>query len=78
MVITKFPHNKYHFFKLLPRSVGIYTNIREWCIDTFGPAPYYYGEEIEDSNFRWLDDLFYGEIYFRDNQDVTLFLLKWG
>lgn len=41
-----------------------------WGRETFGPP----------SDSRWQDDLYgnYGTIYFRDEADRTLFLMRWG
>lgn len=41
--------------------------IRDWCCDTFGMP----GE-------HWRDDLVWGEVRFRNPEELDLFLLKWG
>lgn len=48
--------------------------IRDWCLETFGNPGYQ--EEIERS--RWLDDINeQGTIYLCNDEDLTLFLLRW-
>jgi len=52
--------------------------IRKWCYDMFGPG---LGEHrVESSPFihRWVDDVEWGEIKFSREEDLGLFLLKWG
>lgn len=48
--------------------------IRAWCLETLGPAGYQ--EPIERA--RWLDDINEsGTIYLCNDEDLTLFLLRW-
>ena len=52
--------------------------IRQWCYDMFGPG---LGEHrIDESPFihRWVDDVEWGEIKFSREEDLGLFLLRWG
>ena len=48
--------------------------IHDWCIETFGNAGYQ--EEIERS--RWLDNTEDSEIILCNDEDLTLFLLRWS
>lgn len=45
----------------------------QWCIDTFGQPGYQ--EEIERS--RWVNNFEYSEIMLCNDEDLTLFLLRW-
>ncbi len=48
--------------------------IRQWCYETFGGAGY-----CADTNeIRWHDSIHFGEIEFNREEDLSLFLLKWG
>jgi hypothetical protein len=48
--------------------------IRDWCVETLGPAGYQ--EAIERT--RWLDHISeQGEIFLCNDEDLTLFLLRW-
>jgi hypothetical protein len=49
-------------------------DMRTWCKEIYG-AP---GLVVDTSRPRWKDDIMWGEIRFRDKQDLTLFLLRWG
>ena len=49
-----------------------YYEISEWCHASFG-EPGYHEWEI-----RWRDDIFYGEAYFRDQEDLEWFVLRWS
>lgn len=41
--------------------------MKEWCRRMYG-----------ETATRWKDDIEYGEVRFKDNKDLTLFLLKWS
>jgi hypothetical protein len=48
--------------------------IRAWCIETYGQPGYQ--DVIERT--RWLDDINEnGEIFLCNDEDLTLFLLRW-
>lgn len=49
------------------------TEIRDWCLTTFGKSGYQ--EEIERS--RWVDNTTDSEIMLCNDEDLTLFLLRW-
>ena len=44
-----------------------YYEIGEWCYETFG-----------EPDFRWADEIFYGEVYFKHEEDLMLFVLRWS
>ena len=50
---------------------GLSTRVREWCVKTYGPV------NRNDSTPRWCDDTTWGEVRFRDESDLCMFLLKW-
>lgn len=54
----------------LPKN---YREIIEWCHTTFGQPGF-----LQDSTARWADDIWYGEVYFRDNEDLMMFVLRWS
>ena len=41
-------------------------DMRAWCQQTFGK-----------DDTRWKDDITFGEVRFKDEMDLALFLLKW-
>lgn len=41
-------------------------SIQNWCVETYGT-----------DQARWFDHIRWGEVYFRDEADVTLFVMKW-
>lgn len=47
--------------------------ITRWCYKTFGPP----GMNHLTRQVRWKDSIQYGEVYFKDAGDLTLFTLKW-
>lgn len=48
-------------------SQELINEIKQWCSTTYGEA-----------GKRWRDDIHNGEVLFRDETDVTLFLLRWS
>jgi hypothetical protein len=60
-----------------PWHVAAFTNpknyyeIAEWCHKTFGEPGYH------DKPTRWKDDIYYGEISFRNKEDLEWFMLRW-
>jgi hypothetical protein len=53
---------------------GGYKEIATWCYNTFG----YPGPQTDTQYPRWKDGIIYGEIAFNNEQDRTLFVLKWA
>lgn len=45
--------------------------MRAWCKECFGPV-----RDVYDS--RWKDDIMWGEVRFKSERDLTLFLLRWA
>lgn len=41
-------------------------SMQDWCVETYGTDP-----------TRWCDNIRWGEVRFRNEADVTLFVLKW-
>jgi hypothetical protein len=54
-------------------SFRLIDNIKEWCYNTYGEPGI-----PTNTTSRWYDSIKYGEILFRDERDVTLFLLRWS
>ena len=51
---------------------GMYELVSEWCHQTFGePGDCKHGA-------RWEDGLWFGEAWFRDEQDLMTFVLRWS
>ena len=49
-----------------------YGEVCEWCTKQFGPHP-----NQQDAWSRW-DHRYEGRIYFRDEKDYVLFVLRWS
>lgn len=47
-------------------------SITTWCSQTFGEAGY------RQHKSRWVNQIIWGEVCFRDEADLTLFLLRWS
>ena len=45
-----------------------------WCRQTFGPP----GNKFDDAEVRWRDQFYDGMVYFRDEADLAMFVLRWG
>lgn len=75
------PVSKYKFSRAKWHTVDIgmgswklgreYNDIIAWCNETFGPHP-----KRSDAWSRWWVGI--GQIYFRDQQDLVLYKLKWS
>ena len=50
---------------------GMLEPMSDWCHQTFGEA----GNSEE--NARWEDQLWFGEVWFRDEKDLNWFVLRW-
>ncbi len=48
--------------------------ITKWCYQTFG-AP---GMNHLTKQIRWKDSIQYGEVYFRNQDDQLMFVLRWS
>lgn len=49
-----------------------YDEVVAWCTQQFGPHP-----KQQDAWSRW-DHRYEGRIYFRDEEDYLMFVLRWG
>lgn len=49
-----------------------YYEIAEWCNKVFGPGGYH-----DTPQARWKDDIFYGEAWFKNKEDLEWFVLRW-
>ena len=49
-----------------------YDDVRQWCKEQFGPEP-----KFPDAWSRW-QHRYEHQIFFRDEKDYVLFLLRWG
>ena len=66
------PEKSFHRAEFtLPKN---YREIIDWCHATYG-AP---GFLLDGKQTRWADDIWYGEVYFRDKEDLVLFVLRWS
>jgi hypothetical protein len=66
MFIHHYKSNDWHiaaFKRLLLYEVSI---MREWCYYTYGVP-----------GFFWKDDIYNGEVHFKNEEDLLLFLLRW-
>jgi hypothetical protein len=50
------------------------SEITRWCYQTFGSP----GMNHLTKQIRWKDSVHYGEVYFKHEKDLTLFILKWS
>ncbi len=48
--------------------------ITRWCYKTFGPP----GMNHLTKQVRWKDSIQYGEVYFSNQEDQLMFVLKWS
>ena len=48
--------------------------IRQWCYNTYGDP----GHQVNTAEIRWIDDVGAGEVVFRREEDLLLFVLKWS
>ena len=68
-------HSRLRGFNFLCMSIketGLpfpHTNIRNWCLETFGP-------EGNKDQGRWYDGLL--GFYFKNREDAVQFILTWG
>lgn len=53
-----------------------YANIAVWCRQTYGNPNM--RENTKVDRVRWRDQLYDGILYFRDEVDRSMFILKWS
>lgn len=58
----------------MPRYGSQVDEMRAWCYKTFGQSGYH---PLTDE-FRWRDDIPYGEVRFSRKQDLEWFVIKWS
>jgi len=51
-----------------------YYDIAKWCYNTFGEPGFIHNTQ----RTRWADDIHYGEIYFSNEEDLLMFILRWS
>lgn len=69
-----FPENWHVAVFKMPARTSIIDDIRSWCYNAFGRPGYF---PLTDE-FRWNDDIFYGEVQFSRKEDLEWFLLRWS
>ncbi len=57
-----------------PRENRDRAEITLWCYRTFGPA----GQPKGATETRWKNSIRFGEIYFKHQTDLVMFLLRWS
>lgn len=56
-----------------PPKIDYVDQVREWCYNTYGiPA------RPNNLDSRWEDDLWWGEIRFKHEEDLVLFVMRWS
>jgi len=68
-----FPEEKYIVKFPLP-DLGLLRELRDWCTDTYGPQ----GHTVDRWAARWEDNLGFGVVTFKQEADLTMFLLRWS
>ena len=54
-----------------------WNDMMEWCVETFGPTAPIWGEsKTPIANHRWYANN--SKFWFRDEADLTLFILRWS
>jgi hypothetical protein len=48
--------------------------LRTWCYQTFGETGY----NRLTCQTRWRDEIIYGEVYFKNKDDLLMFVLRWS
>jgi hypothetical protein len=72
--------NEYHYYVAAFSVWGkkgytardLRTEMQQWCKSTFGPS----GSVYEMA--RWSNDIMFGEVRFKDEADLLMFLLRWS
>ena len=47
--------------------------VKQWCNDTYGKSGY----REETNNNRWVDNIEHSEVMLCNDEDLTMFLLRW-
>lgn len=71
MFIHTHPDGIYHDWTIAafqPNNDKHKKEIKQWCYNTYGHPGYDVG---------WMDMIVYGEVIFKRESDLNLFLLKW-
>ena len=55
-------------------SEALKLEIKKWCWQTYGSP----GHQHLTAETRWLDNVKDGEVLFNNQEDLTLFVLKWS
>ena len=79
MKFVKSSHDGWHGVMLISyRDIDLWdaAMVASWCRQTFGIPNLRESTDID--RVRWRDQLYEGVLYFRDEQDQLMFLLKWG
>jgi len=59
-----------------PYSTEYRAELKKWCQKTFGPPGMW--DLMNHLPPRWKDEIIWGQISFRDQQDAEWFMLKWS
>lgn len=57
-----------------PTKVNDVVDIRNWCYSAFGEP----GFNHLTHQYRWKDNINYGEVYFSSKEDLLMFKLGWS
>lgn len=71
-----YPGSKSTFYSVTwnPHQIDVTsTEITEWCVKTFGP----HGYKEDEGKIRWTNDIESGSITFLQEEDLTMFKLRW-
>lgn len=68
------PQEEFDFYNVAAFTLqkGMLKPMSDWCHQTFGIAG-----NCEDRD-RWEDQIWFGEVWFRDEKDLAIFLLRWS
>ena len=75
MIVTKQSRHGYYIANFEAPNSGqeMYT----WCRNLYG-LPSHYRADFKKDPERWWNGIAIGEILFKSQQDLTLFLLRWS
>lgn len=59
-----------------PMGLMPWSDMSAWCIETFGPSTGSIWADIQTPSERWYANN--SKFWFREEADLTLFLLKWN
>lgn len=57
-----------------PHKVDEVLAMTKWCHQTFGES----GHNHLTCQTRWKDEIVYGEVYFKNKDDLLMFVLRWS